>query len=81
MDYLLTCPQNARDFDQLKAAQGNDDIALTAEPGLQAALDVSSTWRKKADEIFEKEQEQIALQEQANAQKDPEPEMFVDANG
>ena len=65
----------------MKAAQDNGNIALTVEPGLQAALDVSSTWRKKADEIFAKEQEQIALQELANAQKDVEPEMFVDANG
>ncbi|RPD67083.1 hypothetical protein L226DRAFT_529476 [Lentinus tigrinus ALCF2SS1-7] len=76
---FFTQEGDARGFDQLKAAQDDDDIALTAEPGLQAALDVSSTWRKKADEIFEKEQEQIALQEQANAQK--EPEMYVDANG
>ena len=71
--------QNARGFDQLKAA--SDDIDLTPEPGLQAALDVSNTFRKKADEIFEKEQEHIAQQEQANAQNEPEPEMFVDANG
>ena len=42
--------QNARGFDQLKAA--SDDIDLTPEPGLQAALDVSNTFRKKADEIF-----------------------------
>ena len=59
----------------------DDDIDLTPEPGLRAAIEVSNTFRKKADEIFAKEQEQIALQELANAQKDVEPEMFVDANG
>ena len=59
----------------------DDDIELTPEPGLRAAIEVSKTFRKKADEIFAKEQEQIALQELANAQKDVEPEMFVDANG
>ncbi|KAI0720188.1 hypothetical protein C8T65DRAFT_633751 [Cerioporus squamosus] len=78
---FFTQEGNARGFDQLKAAQDNDDVPLTAETGLHAALDVSSTWRKKADEIFQKEQEHIAQQEQASAQNDAEPEMFVDANG
>ncbi|RDX55705.1 hypothetical protein OH76DRAFT_1452640 [Lentinus brumalis] len=78
---FFTQEGNARGFDQLKAAQDDDDVALTADTRLQATLDVSSTWLKKADEIFEKEQEHIAQQEQASAQNDTEPEMFVDANG
>lgn len=71
--------QNARGFDQLKAA--SDDIDLTPEPGLQAALDVSNTFRKKADEIFEKEQVALAEQGMPSASEEASPEMFVDANG
>ncbi|KAI1796307.1 hypothetical protein LXA43DRAFT_1090374 [Ganoderma leucocontextum] len=70
---------NARGFDQLKAA--NDDIDLTPEPGLQAALDVSNTFRKKADEIFEKEQAALAEQGLASMNEEAAPEMFVDGNG
>lgn len=79
--WSLMGTQNARGFDQLKAAQDDDDIALTADTGLQPALDISSTFRKKADEIFEKEQEHIAQQESSNMQNDSAPEMFVDENG
>ena len=50
-------------------------------PAFQGALDMSSTWRKNADEIFEKKQEQIVLQVLANALKDVEPEIVVDASG
>ncbi|PIL37226.1 hypothetical protein GSI_00919 [Ganoderma sinense ZZ0214-1] len=70
---------NARGFDQLKAA--DDDIDLTPEPGPQAALDVSNTFRKKADEIFEKEQVALAEQGMASTSEEAPPEMFVDANG
>ena len=73
----MSFTQNARGFDQLKAA--NDDVDLTPEAGLQAALEVSNTFRKKADEIFEKEQVALAEQEMASLSK--APEMFVDANG
>ncbi|KAI0750884.1 hypothetical protein C8Q80DRAFT_537525 [Daedaleopsis nitida] len=78
---FVTQEGNARGFDQLKAAQDDDDIALTADTGLQPTLDISSTFRRKADEIFEKEQEHIAQQESSNIQNDSAPEMFVDENG
>ena len=71
--------QSARGFDQLKA--GNDEIDLTPEPGVQAALDVSNTFLKKADEIFEKEQVALVEQGLADMTEEAAQEMFVDANG
>ena len=59
----------------------DDDIELTPEPGLRAAIEVSNTFRKKADEIFEKEQAALAEQGLTEANKEAPPEMFVDANG
>ncbi|KAI9063152.1 hypothetical protein FKP32DRAFT_1758266 [Trametes sanguinea] len=67
-------------FEKLKAAQRDDDISLTIEPGLQPALEVDQSLARRADEIFEKEQE-LALQEQQAAREEPEPELFVDENG
>lgn len=46
---------------------------------MQPVLEVDQSLAKKADEIFEKEQE-LAVQEQV-ARKEPTPEMFVDENG
>ena len=77
--FMESFVQNARGFDQLEA--GNDDIDLTPEPGVQAALDVSNTFLKKADEIFEKEQVALAEQALADMSEGTTPEMFVDANG
>lgn len=67
-------------FEKLKAAQRDDDISLTLEPGLQPVLEVDQSLAKKADEIFEKEQE-LAVKEQQVVRKEPTPEMFVDENG
>ncbi|KAL1944220.1 hypothetical protein VTO73DRAFT_3405 [Trametes versicolor] len=67
-------------FEKLKAAQRNDDISLTLEPGMQPVLEVDQSLAKKADEIFEKEQE-LAVKEQLVVRKEPTPEMFVDENG
>ncbi|TBU59144.1 hypothetical protein BD310DRAFT_849988 [Dichomitus squalens] len=76
---FVTQAGGARGFEQLKRM--DDDIDLTPEPGLQAVVDVSNTFRKKADEIFEKEQAALAEQGLAAANKEASPEMFVDANG
>ena len=80
---MLTNIQNARGFDQLKAAQGDDDIDLTQDNGLQPALDVSGSLLRKADEIFQKEQELLAMdeQEESNVQKLKSPEMFINESG
>ncbi|OSD04325.1 hypothetical protein PYCCODRAFT_1433706 [Trametes coccinea BRFM310] len=67
-------------FEKLKAAQRDVDISLTMEPGLQPALEVDQSLARKADEIFEKEQE-LALQEQQAAREEPKRELFVDENG
>ncbi|KAI0650663.1 MRC1-like domain-containing protein [Trametes meyenii] len=67
-------------FEKLKAAQREEDVSLTLEPGLQPALEVDQSLVKKADEIFEKEAE-YAVQEQQETRSEPKPQMFVDANG
>ena len=58
----------------------DDDIDLTPEPGLRAAIEVSNTFRKKADEIFEKEQNALvdaALQQRPRS----EEEMYINDHG
>ncbi|KAI0677470.1 hypothetical protein C8Q78DRAFT_1002861 [Trametes maxima] len=67
-------------FEKLKAAQREEDVSLTIEPGLQPALEVDQSLAKKADEIFEKEAE-YAVQEQQETRPEPKPQMFVDENG
>ena len=49
--------------------------------GMQAALDVSATFLRRADEMFAKEQEHIVQQEFTKSLNDSAPEMFVDKNG
>lgn len=80
---MLTQTQNARGFEQLRAAQAGDDMELTQDDAPQPELDVSSTLLRKADEIFQKEQEQIALQQQEElaAEKLKSPEMFINESG
>ncbi|KAI0776041.1 hypothetical protein BD413DRAFT_469485 [Trametes elegans] len=68
------------DFEKLRAAQRDDDDLLTAEPGLQPALEVDQSLAKKADEIFEKEQE-FVLQAQQQARPLPKQEVYIDENG
>ena len=69
--------QGSRSFDQLKAAQ--DDIDLSQDEGPQAALEISGTFLRKADEIFQKEQEQLAVLEQED--QDESPETFINESG
>ncbi|KAI0638262.1 MRC1-like domain-containing protein [Trametes polyzona] len=68
-------------FEKLKAAQRDDDIALTAEPGLQPALEVDQSLAQKADQIFEKEQELAVQAQQEQSRVEPTRQMFVDENG
>ena len=78
---MLSGTQNARGFNQLKAERDADDVALTMDNGMQAALDVSATFLRRADEMFAKEQEHIVQQEFTKSLNDSAPEMFVDKNG
>ncbi|KAH9938582.1 MRC1-like domain-containing protein [Fomitopsis serialis] len=55
---------------QIKGAKAAQDLSLTMDVALQPALDISQTLRRKADEIFDKEQELIA--EGANKGISPE---------
>jgi mediator of replication checkpoint protein 1 len=58
-----------------------DDLSLTLDVGLGPTLEVSSTLRRKADNIFEKEQEYLI--ENANLQQKPNrsPELYISENG
>ncbi|KAH9943365.1 uncharacterized protein BXZ73DRAFT_74336 [Epithele typhae] len=56
---FLTQDENARGFDQLKAAPGHDDLELTQDDSLQPALDVSSSLKRRVEDAFLKEQEQL----------------------
>jgi mediator of replication checkpoint protein 1 len=52
---------------------------LSLDVGLEPALEVSSTLRRKADSIFEKEQEYVI--EIANHQQRQKPEVYISDNG
>jgi len=58
-----------------------DDLSLSFDIGLGPALEVSSTLRRKADNIFEKEQEYVI--EMANRQQrhDKSPKYYISDNG
>ncbi|KZT71600.1 hypothetical protein DAEQUDRAFT_114019 [Daedalea quercina L-15889] len=45
---------------QIEGAKDSQDLALTEDVALQPALDLSQTLRRKADDIFEKEQQIVA---------------------
>jgi len=65
---------------QIKGVKGAQDLSLTMDVALQPALDISQTLRRKADEIFDKEQELIA--EGANRGISPEKKrMYVNEHG
>ncbi|TFY59126.1 hypothetical protein EVJ58_g5980 [Rhodofomes roseus] len=65
---------------QIKGARTSQDLALTADITLQPALDINQTLRRKADDIFEKEQEIIA--EGANKETSPEKKrIYVNEHG
>lgn len=53
-------------------------LALTLNPSLQPALEVTDSVRKKADNIFEKEQEFVMEDENDD---NLGPQMFVNENG
>ncbi|KAH9899795.1 MRC1-like domain-containing protein [Cubamyces lactineus] len=67
-------------FEKLKAAQQDDDISLTMDTGVRPVLEVDQSLVKKADELFEKEQE-LVVQEHQAALDEPKPQLFVDENG
>ncbi|KAL6309572.1 MRC1-like domain-containing protein [Sparassis latifolia] len=53
--------------------------SLTLDVQLQPALEVNEGLRRKADSIFDKEQEYLA--EASNQNLEPEPKLYVDENG
>ncbi|KAG1715960.1 hypothetical protein ID866_1184 [Astraeus odoratus] len=67
------------DDDTVPQNLGGNGLSLTLDVGLQPALEVSSTLLRKADMVFEKEQEYIV----AAAQKDHRPKevLYVNDHG
>ena len=56
---LIPLNQVGGGFDKLRKAAKGDDLSLTLAPAMQPSLDVTDSTRKKAEAIFDKEQEFI----------------------
>lgn len=54
---------------------------MTLDVGLKPALEVSSTLRRKADNIFEKEQEFVIENADIQQKQDRNPELYISENG
>ncbi|KAG1792446.1 MRC1-like domain-containing protein [Suillus plorans] len=62
--------------------EGNcNELALSLDIGLEPALEVSSTLRRKADNIFEKEQEYVIEIANGDQKQDNNPEWYIRENG
>lgn len=55
------------------------DLSLTQDVGLQPALEVSTQVKRRAEVIFDKEQE--LLVEEANSRSAKDPDLYVNENG
>ncbi|KAG5654679.1 hypothetical protein H0H81_009928 [Sphagnurus paluster] len=64
---------------KLAAHSFNDDLSLTQDVTLHPAFQVNNQLLRKADEIFEKEQEYVL--ETANKRPQQEPELYVNDHG
>ncbi|KAG1820532.1 MRC1-like domain-containing protein [Suillus subaureus] len=58
-----------------------NELALSLDVGLEPALEVSSTLRRKADNIFEKEQEYVVEIANDQQKQDNNPEWYITENG
>ncbi|KAG1780344.1 MRC1-like domain-containing protein [Suillus placidus] len=58
-----------------------NELALSLDVGLEPALEVSSTLRRKADNIFEKEQEYVIEIANDQQKQDNDPEWYIRENG
>ncbi|KAG2071979.1 hypothetical protein BDR04DRAFT_1097661 [Suillus decipiens] len=58
-----------------------NELALSLDVGLEPALEVSSTLRRKADNIFEKEQEYLIEIANDQQKQDNDPEWYIQENG
>ncbi|OJA13418.1 hypothetical protein AZE42_05784 [Rhizopogon vesiculosus] len=58
-----------------------DDLSLSLDVGLKPALEVSSTLRRKADNIFEKEQKYVIEMANRQQKQDKNPELYISENG
>ncbi|KAG2361993.1 hypothetical protein BDR07DRAFT_1407958 [Suillus spraguei] len=67
-------------FTDEKAGDCNE-LALSLDVGLEPALEVSSTLRRKADNIFEKEQEYLIEIANDQQKQDNDPEWYIQENG
>ena len=64
----------------MNGARASQELALTEDVALQPALDIGQTLRRKADDIFEKEQQIIA--ERGNRETSPEKKrLYVNEHG
>ncbi|KAH9947256.1 MRC1-like domain-containing protein [Amylocystis lapponica] len=66
-------------LDKLRGLGDADGLSLTLDVGLQPALEVSGSLLRKADSIFEKEQEYLADEAIRNPAK--KPQLYVNENG
>ncbi|KAG0699868.1 MRC1-like domain-containing protein [Suillus ampliporus] len=58
-----------------------NELSLSLDVGLEPALEVSSTLRRKADGIFEKEQEYLIERANSPQKQDKSPGMYIGDNG
>jgi mediator of replication checkpoint protein 1 len=75
----MTCRQKGG-FDAFRNADDDFGLSLSLDAKLQPALEVSSTALRRADDIFQNEQEMI-LQAAQDSAKPKKPQLYIDDNG
>lgn len=66
-------------FSHIRRPGQIDQLLLTQDIGLQPALEVSAQVKRRADAIFDKEQD--ILVEEANMRPQKKPQLYIDENG
>jgi mediator of replication checkpoint protein 1 len=67
-------------FDAFRGGDDEFGLSLSFDANLQPALEVSSTALRRADDIFQNEQE-IILQAAQDTTKPKKPQLYIDENG
>lgn len=77
---MTTISRQKGGFDAFRKGDDEFGLSLSLDAKLQPALEVSSTALRRADEIFQNEQEMVlrAAQDSARPKK---PQMYIDENG
>jgi len=76
----LIVPRQKGGFDAFRKGDDEFGLSLSLDAKLQPALEVSSTALRKADDIFQNEQEMIMQAAQETA-KPTKPQLYIDENG